>query len=320
VPLVSVVVPAFNAAATIDRTLASIRAQTHRQLEIIVVDDGSIDPTASHVLAHAADDPRIRLFRQANGGVAAARNRGIAESRSEFIAPIDADDLWHPDKIARQVAMLQCIPELGLVATAYTVIDPSDRIIADVGGTLPATVQLQDLCRRNFIGNGSSAMMRRALVEQLGGYDPTLRARGGQGCEDLKLYLGIAEVAEIGFIREPLTAYRRGPANMSRDAREMLRSFDLVAEDLSRRRPDLRRHLKAHRVYMLSWLIGGALRSGQAREVAWLAEHLLTTSSLALPGAVAGVAARRVVKTARRLATGRERRPMLNWAITPNRG
>ena len=319
-PLVSAVVPAFNAASTIDRTLASIRAQTHRELEIIVVDDGSTDLTANHVLAHARKDPRIRLVQQANGGVAAARNRGIAESRSRYIAPIDADDLWHHDKIARQLAVLQSDCNLGLVATAYAVIDRADRIIADVGGTMPEQLRLQDLCRRNFIGNGSSALMRRELVERLGGYDPGLRASDAQGCEDLKLYLEIAEHAELAFIREPLTAYRRGPGAMSRNAREMLRSFDLVAEDLGSRRPDLRRYLNAHRVYMLCWLIGGTLRSGQPREVAWLGKNLITTPSLALPGAVATIGARRIRKAARRRMTGGERRPYLNWAAPANGG
>src|SRR5262245_57856494 len=98
-PVVSVVVPAFNAGATLDQTLRSVRAQTYTHLEVIVVDDGSKDATAEIALAHAKSDARIRLVRQANGGVASARNAGIREARAALVAPIDADDLWAPTKI-----------------------------------------------------------------------------------------------------------------------------------------------------------------------------------------------------------------------------
>jgi glycosyltransferase involved in cell wall biosynthesis len=103
-PLVSVIIPAFNSAATLGDTLASAAAQSHRALEIIVIDDGSTDATARIAADFCARHPRARLISQTNQGVAAARNRGIAEAKGEFVAPLDADDLWHKDKIARQVA------------------------------------------------------------------------------------------------------------------------------------------------------------------------------------------------------------------------
>src|SRR5438045_2856629 len=94
--LVTVIVPAYNAGVTIGATLDSIRAQTHTNLEVLVIDDGSTDATAKIVQRHASVDPRIRLIRQSNEGVAAPRNRGIAEARGEYLAPIDADALWRP--------------------------------------------------------------------------------------------------------------------------------------------------------------------------------------------------------------------------------
>ena len=105
-PLVGVVVPAYNAAATLDETLRSVRAQTHRALEIIVVDDGSLDDTAAIARRHAAEDERVRVLCQANAGVAAARNAGWQSSRADLIAFIDADDLWAPTKIERQLQAL----------------------------------------------------------------------------------------------------------------------------------------------------------------------------------------------------------------------
>lgn len=91
-------------------------AQTHRNLEIIVVDDGSCDATPEIIQHHADEDPRIRIIRQPNAGVAAARNHAISEAKSDYIAPVDADDLWNPDKIEKQLAaLLSGGPAVGLV-------------------------------------------------------------------------------------------------------------------------------------------------------------------------------------------------------------
>ena len=104
--LVSVLVPAYNAASTIAETLASALAQTHESLEIIVVDDGSSDNTAAVVEDFSARDSRVIFVRQTNGGVASARNAALSMARGSFVAPLDADDLWHPEKISRQMRRL----------------------------------------------------------------------------------------------------------------------------------------------------------------------------------------------------------------------
>src|SRR5579862_3732371 len=106
-PVVSVIVPVRDGAQFIGDALDSVRAQTYRQLEIIVVDDGSRDATPHVVESRMARDPRLRLIRQANQGVAAARNRALVDARGEFIAPLDADDLWDPTKIERQVTRIR---------------------------------------------------------------------------------------------------------------------------------------------------------------------------------------------------------------------
>ena len=292
--LVTAIIPAFNAQATIGATLASVRAQTHRDLEIIVVDDGSTDDTRAEVLRHAAADPRVRLVEQPNGGVAAARNRGMAESSALFIAPIDADDLWRPDKIARQLALIEAQPEVGLVSTAYSVLDGAGRVTMEFGGAVPRTHQFLDLCRRNFIGNGSSALMRRSVAEALGGYDETLRRRGAQGCEDLKLYLAVAEHHQIAMIRSPLTGYRELPGNMSSDAQQMIRSFDLVAEEFCARRPELSSRFAAHRTYMVCWLAHRMTKARRWSTALQVGAQLFARPSPAFPHAVATAAVRRV--------------------------
>src|SRR5207302_10235349 len=100
--LVSAIIPAFNDAATIERTVSSVLNQTYSDLEVLVVDDGSTDQTAALVQSMADVDHRIRLLQKPNGGLASARNHGIAHAGGEFIAPIDADDLWHPEQIRKQ--------------------------------------------------------------------------------------------------------------------------------------------------------------------------------------------------------------------------
>jgi glycosyltransferase involved in cell wall biosynthesis len=265
---VGVVVPAYNAALTIDETLRSIRAQTYGNLEILIVDDGSTDATLEIACAHAACDPRIRIIKQSNAGVAAARNRGVAESTAEFIAPIDADDLWHPTKIQRQMEALESGgPRVGLVYCWYAMIDERSRVrsshhsAAEEGDVLPS------MCLRNLVGNGSSALMQKRAIVEAGGYDATLRARNAQGCEDYKLYFQIAEKYQFALVRDHLTGYRRTRANMSSDVLQMLRSRDIIMTEFLARYRHFGDRLAAGRNEFLKWLLVRAVRSTQHREV-----------------------------------------------------
>jgi glycosyltransferase involved in cell wall biosynthesis len=293
--LVSVVVPAYNAERTIDQTLCSIRTQSHANLEILVVDDGSTDRTPEIVLRHAAVDARIRLIRQPNGGVAAARNKGIGEARSELVAPIDADDLWHPDKLARQLKVMVAGGErIGLVYCWYALIDERSRIISLRHRPTDSGNVLARMCLGNLVGNGSSALMRRRAVLQVGGYDSSLRARGAQGCEDHKLHLQIAEHYEFGVVQDHLTGYRRTPVNMSSDVLQMLRSYDLVLAEFRPRFPQFAGEFHAGRNYILRWLLTSAVRLGRPGNAIAIARALLAhdrrygvTTLLLLPALVA---------------------------------
>jgi glycosyltransferase involved in cell wall biosynthesis len=114
-PLVSVIIPAFDAADHISQALNSALSQTYEAIEVIVVDDGSSDATSSIVEEFVRRDTRVRLIRQNNAGVGAARNTAIEESRGEYIAPLDADDFWFPQKLEKQVACMERCSETGLV-------------------------------------------------------------------------------------------------------------------------------------------------------------------------------------------------------------
>jgi glycosyltransferase involved in cell wall biosynthesis len=258
--LVTVVIPAFNAAATIEETLASVRAQTYPHLEILVIDDGSLDDTATIIEARGACDARIRLIRQSNGGVAEARNRGLKEARGEFIAFIDADDLWRPDKIARQIALLaRGGDQMGFVYTWYALVDARGDILSLHHKPWAAGDIFMEMCRSNIVGNGSSVLFRTAALASVGGFDGSLRSRGAQGCEDLKTYLLVAERFRVGLIPDHLTGYRLLPDNMSSDVLQMLRSFDLVATEFAIRSPALAKPLGDGRMKLMRWLFARSL-------------------------------------------------------------
>jgi len=238
--LVSVVMPAHNAGSSIGSSLRSVLGQTHRALDIIVVDDGSTDNTAAIVSAIAGADHRVRLLRQANTGVAAARNAGIRAAEADLVAFIDADDLWHPVKIEKQLALLREAGErVGVVYAWACFIDASDhpdgRCFAphDNGDVYAALVL------HNIVGNGSAALVRKPCLIECGGFDATLRERQAQGCEDLKLWLSIAEEYDFALVPEFLVGYRQDAGSMSRNVREMMRSYALVIEEARARHPEI---------------------------------------------------------------------------------
>ncbi|MBO1075468.1 glycosyltransferase family 2 protein [Roseomonas marmotae] len=200
----SVVIPAFNSANTLGRTIRSVLSQTVPPLEIIVVDDGSADDTAA---VAAAFGPCVRVIRKLNGGPASARNLGVSHARGRWIAFLDADDQWGPAKLERQLPYT--IPDdVGLV---HTLID--DR--ADV----PEVLDFDLLWRRNWIAN-STVLIRRDVFLALGGFD---EARELISVEDYNLWVRLAASGwKIVLCPEILTDYTRGVGISS----NMLRFFD----------------------------------------------------------------------------------------------
>jgi glycosyltransferase involved in cell wall biosynthesis len=266
--LVSVIVPAYNDAATVERTISSILKQTYSDLEVLVVDDGSTDETATLVSRMADLDPRIRLLRKANGGLVSARNYGIAHASGEFIAPIDADDLWHPQKIAKQVAVMRDRGDhVGLVYCWSRAIDAHDRVLWDVTPCSLRGNVYAALLIRNFLPSGAP-LVRKRCVEAIGGYDATLLSRGVNCCEDLKFNLDIAERFDFDLVPEFLFSYRVRAGSMSTDIDAMLRSREVVIEEARRGHPELPDKLfrwargHQHREFGLAHLSDGHLLTG----------------------------------------------------------
>ncbi|MBB3351041.1 glycosyltransferase involved in cell wall biosynthesis [Rhizobium sp. BK049] len=236
----AVVIPAYNAEEFIATTLRSVVDQTHSALEIIVVDDGSTDDTASICREFAAADPRITILSTENRGVAAARNAGIEASTADYIALLDADDLWHPTYVERMLSALHPLPDAwGAVYALHRLVD-SEGYCTKSGSSLSARgfILIRHLVFR-FVGNGSAFMVRRAVIDKIGGYDSSYANQGIGGCEDFDFQLRAAEHFKIEAVPLGLVGYRVHSAGMSADRSRMARSLLAVYEQFVARNAQL---------------------------------------------------------------------------------
>ncbi len=258
-----------NAERTIAATLDSIGRQTHANLDIVVVDDESTDGSVAIVDDKIRRDRRVRLIRQKNAGVAAARNTGAAATAASFLAFVDADDLWAPTKVEFQLEALNRRGRTaGLAYCWFASIDQHDRVISFGPQPLVEGDAMKSLCAANWIGNGSSLLMRRDAFEKAGGYDPTLRARGAQGAEDLLMCFRVAEHTDFAVVPRYLVGYRATPGNMSSDSLQMFRSTELVLDEYRLKHPehaaDIDRHLRDAR-HWFAYRAAATRRRGDAR-------------------------------------------------------
>ncbi len=223
-PKVSVIIPAYNAMAYLPGTLFSLLQQTFGDFEAIVVNDGSTDITEDWV--NNIKDSRVKLVSQSNQGASAARNRGIAEAQGEYIAFLDADDLWLPTKLAQQVRILDENPEVGLVYTWVAYIDENSQPTGRVRKNYAEGNIWQDLVQKNLIECGSVPMLRRTCLDTCGVFDLNL----GSFVEDWDLWLRIAAKYPFKVIQEPLVYYRQVPTGGSRNWQGLSKNFRLVIE------------------------------------------------------------------------------------------
>jgi glycosyltransferase involved in cell wall biosynthesis len=236
-PKVSVIVPVYNIASYITDTLMSVETQSFRDFEVLVVDDGSTDDTAKLVKGFCQRDDRFQLLQKENGGLASARNYGMYRARGEYIALLDGDDLYKPDKLANHVARLDRNLSAGVVYSASAAIrdDGGSTFVSLSGRPLNSNLLFSLLCK-NFIGHGSNAMFRRSIIEEVGGFDETLPSS-----EDIDYWLRIASTGKWKFDREPqiLCCYRVRPSGLSFNVAEMQRCSERVIKSAYQRSPDL---------------------------------------------------------------------------------
>jgi glycosyltransferase involved in cell wall biosynthesis len=209
-PEVSVIIPSYNAGRYLADAVDSVLNQSFRDLEVLIVDDGSTDDTESVARCYG---PPVRYIRQLNAGVAAARNRGIKESRGRYVAFLDADDTWHRDKLEAQVKALRENPSHRACYTAFTTVN-ANLAPLNVTRSSRRAAALEDLLLRgNVIGSICSVVCERSLFETVGHFDPSLSQ-----CADWDMWVRMSAHTEFLYLDVPLVTYRQHATNMSRNA------------------------------------------------------------------------------------------------------
>jgi glycosyltransferase involved in cell wall biosynthesis len=265
-PRVSVIIPTYNRSAALRATADSVLRQSFPDWELVVVDDGSTDDTAE--VARSYTDPRISVITQPNGGHSAARNAGLERAVGEYVAFLDHDDRWRPEKLALQTAYLDQHPNCSLVYGAWETIDEEGkpqgpgnkaRFEGKVTGTL--------LREHNFVQSMSLPMMRTEQVRAVGGFRAVMDI-----CDDLDLFLRLSRIGEFGYLPQVLMDYNVGiPDQQSRaKTRGCLSLYRCITHHLHQdttltreEKTSLRRRiveLTSHEIRCQGWL---ALRRGE---------------------------------------------------------
>ena len=220
---VSVVIPAYNAASLLDRCLESVIRQTVPAQEIWVVNDGSTDETATVLTAWQARDSRIHAIHQTNQGLATARNVGIAAATSDWIAFLDHDDMWMPDKLERMLDVRKRDPEAAVLY--HDAVRPDDTLYLAGKGAAEGDI-FENLLRSYFI-LPSTTMVRRDVLIAAGMFDARRRR-----AEDYDLFLRLSRRWRFLLLNESLTYYEQQPTSLTRNSQAMIEAQISIFEDL----------------------------------------------------------------------------------------
>ena len=218
-PIVSVVIPAHNAMPYLITALNSVLQQTFGDFEVLVVDDGSQDDTGDWITT--VNDRRVLLISQANQGASGARNTGISHAKGQYIAFLDADDIWNPVKLEKQVDYLNNHQDVGLVSTKAVLVDAEARFVREIEQPYAANIAIETLLESNCILCGSTPLVRRSCFNTVGVFDLELRT-----FEDWDMWIRIAYHYPIAVIMEPLVSYRQHSASLSKNTFYMVESLE----------------------------------------------------------------------------------------------
>lgn len=300
-PLVSVVVPTFNRADCLADTLSSVFAQTHQDIEVLLVDDGSTDGTRALVESRWGRDSRLRYLFQPNRGVSAARNYGMREARGDYIAFLDSDDTWMPWKLEAQLACLAVFPDAGMIWTDMQALDSQDRLIAplylrhmydayrwftnaqlfnvsrpltDILTPTPeplsqAVVRYGNVFSPMLMGSlvhTSTVLLRRERFEQVRCFNEAMRTG-----EDYDFHLRTCRAGPVALLDSATIRYRRGRADQLTRSElkiEIARNFLRTVEPVIER--------DRARITLPAWMIRRSLADGHQ----WLGEAALSAGQL----------------------------------------
>jgi glycosyltransferase involved in cell wall biosynthesis len=270
---ITAVIPTYNNAGTVTEAVESVLAQTHQVHEIIVVDDGSADDTRERL---AVFGPKVRYLHKENGGVSSARNLGVQEAHGDWIAFLDADDVWHPRKLEFQFTALARRPEIALLGNRLYDWPSQHPIVDDASSRDILEIQADNLIVRNCLVT-STIVAKTEILKSVGLFDPAL-----QGPEDHDLWIRVSMRAKVANLRAALTGYRSGmPGSLSKDAVRMETGMRIILEKLEhegvfRRRPVLRRKAWGYFRYSCGFM---RFRCGEK----WAALNRLALSLMAYP-------------------------------------
>jgi glycosyltransferase involved in cell wall biosynthesis len=249
-PKVSVIIPAYNAMTYLPESVESVLNQTFTGFEVLIINDGSSDGIVEW--AKRITDSRIRLISQENQGLAGARNTGIAHAQGEYLAFLDADDLWEATKLEKQVRCLEENLEVGLVDAWVVLADEHGKSIGRVIKSQPEGDVWKRIIECPTVVCGSSPMVRRCCFENLGVF-----ARDLSGSADWDMWIRVASRYSFAVVKEPLVYYRQHPSSMSKNCQEMLRDNSTVIEKTFNSAPTELLYLKnrsyGHVNLYLSW-------------------------------------------------------------------
>ncbi len=233
---VSVVIPAYNKAELTVKSVESVLKQTYKNIELIVVDDGSTDNTAQLLKPYT---DKIKYVYKKNSGACSARNLGISLAQGEYIGLLDCDDLYLPRKLELSVKFLEEHPDYGFVHSAAYFVDDRDNILRSFSHRLSRqNLLVRDLLLRDFICN-STVVVRKNCFDKTGGFDETIFTPG-----DWDMWLRLAENYKAGYINEPLVYYRISSSYNFKHIEQVKKEESIVLEKSFSRNPCLPLGLK----------------------------------------------------------------------------
>ncbi|MBP0012702.1 MAG: glycosyltransferase [Roseofilum sp. SBFL] len=238
-PLISVIIPAYNSEKTIAETVESVLKQTFADFELIVINDGSTDGTLE-VLSRI-QDPRLKVFSHPNAGSNPSRNRGFAQSSGEYIAFLDADDLWTPDKLEAQLNALQENPQAAVAHSWCNLIDESSKFLSRGGYCTANGDVYPHLLLVDILENGSNPLIRREALNKVGAFDESLPA--GQ---DWDLYLRLAAQYHFITVERPQISYRISSHSLSSNVVKLESGCLQVITKAFNQAPDVLQYLKPY--------------------------------------------------------------------------
>ncbi len=276
-PAVSVIIPTYQRAALAGNAVRSVLSQSYRDKEVIVVDDGSTDNTAE-VLATFGG--AVRVIRQSNQGLSAARNAGIKASTGRYVAFLDDDDEWMPDRLDVQVPVLEGNDQIGLVFANMDAHDDTGRFLGQWFDyhAPPPLLSVETLFLYNFIPI-PTVVLRRSVLDDVGWFDPSL-----DSCEDYDLWLRVIAAHRVHKCADRLARYRQSATGMSRDDRRMLSGLTRVKQLALERNPGIRRLpeklLNEYCFQLFDRLDQVLIKQGEADQAAAVAQRQLRLRKL----------------------------------------